>query len=99
MCADSDTHRVSELALSSETKRALADSSHGCHKSTGERANLIAWVFMKEKALIYSKSFRSPLWMWSDKRTGVEKRNREGSVGGGDRDKTCGAPPKFTCSL
>lgn len=34
---------------------------------------------MKERALIYSKSFTSPLWIWSDERSGVrEKGEREG---------------------
>lgn len=34
---------------------------------------------MKERALIYSKSFTSPLWMWSDERSRVrEKGEREG---------------------
>ena len=43
---------------------------------------------MKEKALIYSKSFTSPLWMWSDERSGAREKGRRG-FGGGDRDNTC----------
>lgn len=60
----------------------LADSSlqHGHRKSVGERAKLIAQAFMKEKALIYSKSFTSPLWMWSDERSGAREPREQGGV-------------------
>ena len=45
---------------------------------------------MKEKALIYSKSFTSSLRMWSDERSGA--RGKRGGRGGdgGDKDRTCG---------
>ena len=46
----------------------------------GEGAKLIAQAFMKEKALIYSKSFTSPLWMWSDERNGAEGKGEERGV-------------------
>lgn len=63
----------------------------------GEGAKLIAQAFMKEKALNYSKSFTSPLWMWRDERRGASKKGEEACVGG-DRDSTCGVRTKFTCS-
>lgn len=55
----------------------------------GEGAKLIAQAFKKEKALIYSKSFTSPLWMWSDERSGAREKGEEG-YGVGDRDCICG---------
>lgn len=69
----------------------MTDSSpqHGRRKSEGERAKLIAQAFMKERALIYSKSFTSPLRMWSDERSGVREKGK-GEYGRGDRDRTYG---------
>lgn len=62
-----------------------------------EGAKLIAQAFMKEKALIYSKSFTSPLWMWSDERSGArEKGRRDLVVGTGTAH---GSATKFTRSI
>lgn len=56
---------------------------------------------MKERALIYSKSFTSPLWMWSDERSRVrEKGEREGGgYGSGDRERPCGMCTELTSSI
>lgn len=71
---------VSQQVFSLETQRGPADSSHkhGCRKSQRERAELIAQAFMKERALIYSKSFTSPLRMWSDERSETREERKGG---------------------
>lgn len=83
---------LSQVTLSFRNPEGLADSrlQHGHHKSMGEGAKLIAWHLWRRKALNYAKSFTSPLWIWSDERSGTRKR------GGGD--STCGPWTKFTCN-
>lgn len=82
----------SQVTLSFRNPEGLADSrlQHGYHKSMGEGAKLIARHLWRRKALNYAKSFTSPLWIWSDERSGTRKR------GGGD--STCGAWTKFSCN-